>query len=435
MNYKEAIDYIHSTYRFGSKLGLENIQNLLEALGNPHKDLKVIHVAGTNGKGSTCAFIHSVLVAQGFKVGLYTSPYLETFNERIQINGKNIGDERLAELTDRVKTQVEILVKNGSAHPTEFEIVTAMAFCHFMEEAVDFLVLEVGMGGRLDATNVIENPLVSVITPLSLDHTQYLGKTLAEIAYEKGGIIKKNGLVVTATQPAEAEDVLVKIARDRGARLEIVKTYNYRIIRRSLKNYEFKSMALRFFKNMNIGLLGEHQIRNCILAVRVLELMISEYGLELEEDTLLKGLQDARWPGRLEVLMESPCLMIDGAHNLQGATILRNFMQYHFAPKKRRGSRLIGVLGILKDKDTAGIVEETVPIFDKLILTEPENERAMKVEDLMTLVQKHHECVDAVRDWRGAIGKALEEAGPEDIIMVFGSLYLVGQVRTFISRR
>lgn len=435
MDHREAIDYIHNTYRFGSKLGLENIRRLLDRLGNPHEGLQVLHVAGTNGKGSTCAFLSAVLAEAGYKVGLYTSPYLEVFNERIQINGTPIEDGKLAALTTRVKTEVDALVSEGHAHPTEFEIVTAIAFCHFQAEAVDFLVLEVGMGGRLDATNVVGSPLVSIITPLSMEHTEHLGNTLAAIAREKGGIIKAGGLVVSSTQPREAEEVLEAICRERGARLEKVKTYNYRIVRRSLESYEFKSMALRFFKNIRIGLVGEHQIRNCILATRALECLIAEGRLEIEEKDMLAGLEKTRWPGRLESMPGKPAVIIDGAHNLQGASILRNFMQYHLSGKKMRDRRLIGVAGILKDKDAGAMLAETAPLFDELIVTEPPNERALKAKALKAAAGAYCDSVEEIPDWRRAVEAALEKAGEEGVVMVFGSLYLAGSVRSVLKNR
>jgi len=219
MNYKEALDYIHGTYKFGSKLGLENIKYLLDLLGNPHRKLKIIHVAGTNGKGSTCSYIHSILKEAGYTVGLYTSPYLEEFTERIRINGEDIPKDKLANITAIVKEKIDIMVKEGKNHPTEFEVVTALAFYYYAEENVDFVVLEVGLGGRLDATNVVENPLVSVITPIGLDHTEYLGDTLDKIAYEKGGIIKERGFVVCYPQEEEVMEVFKNLCKERNSKL------------------------------------------------------------------------------------------------------------------------------------------------------------------------------------------------------------------------
>jgi len=435
LDYKEAIEYIHGTYRFGSKLGLENIRKLLFKLDNPQVGLKVIHVAGTNGKGSTCAFLNSVLYEAGYRVGLYTSPYLEVFNERIQINGNPIENERLAELTQRVKEKVDELISEGNAHPTEFEIVTAVAFCYFKEENVDLLILEVGMGGRLDATNAIDESLVSVIVPLALDHTQYLGDTIGEIATEKCGIIKENGFVVSATQSNEAENVIKDICREKNAKLEIVKSYNYQIVKRNLKAYEFKSTGLNGFGRIKIGLLGEHQIRNCILAVRVLGILVSEYGIAIDSEAIRRGLENARWPGRLELLSENPCVIIDGAHNRHGAVVLDNFLKYHFKSKRKRSGKMIGVIGVLGDKDTNGIVDETVSYFDKVIVTEPENKRAMQIDDLKALVEKKNDLVEGIKNAEEAVERALECAGPDDCVVIYGSLYLIGHARTLIARR
>jgi len=435
LDYKEALGYIHGSYRFGSKLGLENIRKLLDKLGNPQEGLDVIHVAGTNGKGSTCAFLSSVLSEEGYRVGLYTSPYLEMFNERIQISGKPIENKRFADLTNRVKKKVEELISEGNAHPTEFEIVTAVAFCYFKEENVDFLILEVGMGGRLDATNIIEKALVSVIVPIALDHTQHLGKTIGEIAREKAGIIKENGLVVSASQTTEAENVIKDICREKHAKLEIVKTYNYQIVKRSLKAYEFKSTGLNGFGKLRIGLLGEHQIRNCILAVRVLGILVSEHGIKLDSEAIRSGLEKAKWPGRLELLAENPCVIIDGAHNRHGAVVLDNFLKYHFKSKKKRVGKMIGVVGVLGDKDAKGIIDETVPFLDMVIATEPENKRAMQVDDLKALIEMKNDSVQVIKNAEEAVERALQFAEFEDCVIIYGSLYLIGHARTIITHR
>jgi len=435
LNYQEALDYIHGTHKFGSKLGLDNIRRLLEKLDNPQEGLKIIHIAGTNGKGSTCAFINAVLSEAGNKVGLYTSPYLEVFNERIQINNKPIEDHRLSELTGRVKEKVELLLSEGYAHPTEFEIVTAIAFCYFKEEAVDLLILEVGMGGRLDATNVIEKSLVSVIAPLALDHTQYLGETIDQIAMEKCGIIKEKGCVVSASQPVEAEKVIKEICKDRDAKLEIVKTCNYQIIRRSLTAYEFKSQVLNGLGTIKIGLLGEHQIRNGILALRVIDFLVSEYGFDISLKAIQKGMENAKWPGRLEVISQKPNIIIDGAHNKHGAKVLGEFLRYHFNSNGKKTGEMIGVIGVLGDKDASGIVEETVANFDRMIVTEPVNERAMDSAKLKALVEKTNDFVDESKNWEDAVEKAISLAKPEDSIVIYGSLYLIGGARSFILGR
>ncbi|MFS8541734.1 MAG: bifunctional folylpolyglutamate synthase/dihydrofolate synthase, partial [Tissierellales bacterium] len=263
MNYEEALSYINDQEKFGSNLRLDTIRKLLELLGNPHKDLKCIHIAGTNGKGSTSSYIATMLKEAGYKVGLFTSPYLERFNERIAINGEDIPNGRLAEITEKVKDKIEIMIQKEYEHPTTFEIVTAIGFVYFKEEKVDYVVLEVGLGGRLDATNVIDECLLSIITTIDYDHMDVLGNTLGEIAYEKAGIIKERGLVLSYPQKEEAIEVIEKVCEERKAELTICPMENVKIIELNeyggIFDYHYNNTA---FKNLEISLIGEHQVYN-----------------------------------------------------------------------------------------------------------------------------------------------------------------------------
>ena len=300
MNYNEALSYIHGTYKFGSKLGLENIKYLLELLGNPHMDLKVIHVAGTNGKGSTSTFINSMLIEEGYKVGLFTSPYLEEFTERIRINGNNMPKDDLAEVTELVKLKVEVMLANGRQHPTEFEIVTAIAMLYYKMKKVDYVVLEVGLGGRLDSTNVIENTLVSVITPIALDHTEYLGDTLDKIAYEKGGIIKKNSCVVAHPQEKEAMKVIENISAEKESTLTIAPVETIKI-----KKYDEFGITFDVniegveFNDYEIELLGKHQVNNATVALTTIMALKKYHKIDVSEKSIRNGLKKAKLKGSI----------------------------------------------------------------------------------------------------------------------------------------
>lgn len=373
MDYNEAIEYIHGTYKFGSKLGLENISVLLNLMGNPEKELKFIHVAGTNGKGSTSSFISNILLEEGYDVGLFTSPYLEVFNERIRINGANIPNGDLSEVVSLVKKKVDIMIKKGYSHPTEFEVVTAAAFEYYKNKKVDFVVLEVGMGGRLDSTNVIEDTLVSVITPIALDHTDYLGDTIEKVAFEKAGIIKTNSVVVIHPQKDSVIDVIAKKCEELNAKLVVAPVKNIEILDYDISGTSFKVLSNEY----KISLLGEHQANNATVALTVINALIENYDIKVSEESLKSGLTKTIWPGRLEIMGKNPIVVIDGAHNLHGAKGLANASEKLFSEKK-----VIGVIGILGDKDVDGILSEMLPICDEVIVTEPDNPRKMKAEEL-----------------------------------------------------
>ncbi len=426
MNYNEALSYIHGTYKFGSKLGLENIKYLLELLGNPHMDLKVIHVAGTNGKGSTSTFINSMLIEEGYKVGLFTSPYLEEFTERIRINGNNMPKDDLAEVTELVKLKVEVMLANGRQHPTEFEIVTAIAMLYYKMKKVDYVVLEVGLGGRLDSTNVIENTLVSVITPIALDHTEYLGDTLDKIAYEKGGIIKKNSCVVAHPQEKEAMKVIENISAEKESTLTIAPVETIKI-----KKYDEFGITFDVniegveFNDYEIELLGKHQVNNATVALTTIMALKKYHKIDVSEKSIRNGLKKAKWPGRLEVLKRNPTLLIDGAHNIHGARALKRSIQEIF-----NYDRLIAVIGVLGDKDVDGILSEIIPLCDTVIITKPNNPRAISLDKLKEKIEALDRDVLMHEDISEAVDKSLEIAEQGDLVLYCGSLYMIGDVRS-----
>jgi dihydrofolate synthase / folylpolyglutamate synthase len=289
MTYEQAMEYIHGTLKFGSKLGLHNITALLELMGDPHRKLRFIHVAGTNGKGSTVAYISSILIEAGYKVGIFTSPYLERFSERMKVNHAEIPEETLARIAGFVKSKVDILLSHGESHPTEFEIVTAIAFQYYYEQECDVVVLEVGLGGRYDSTNVIDTPLLAVITTISYDHMSILGDTLPKIAFEKAGIIKSQGDVLLYPQPQEVDKVFETVCMEKQSRLLRVDfdTLQIRIFDVDSQTFDYGA-----YKNLQIGLLGEHQVRNAVVALHVSEILRSK-GLSISENAVREGLRMA----------------------------------------------------------------------------------------------------------------------------------------------
>ncbi len=428
LNYQEALDFIHGTYKFGSKLGLENITYLLDLLGKPQEGLRIIHIAGTNGKGSTAAFLHGVLKAAGYRVGLYTSPYLQYFTERIQINGVDIPEERLALLTALVKEKIEIMVAEGRNHPTEFEVVTALAFLYYAEEKVDYLVLEVGLGGRLDATNVIKDPLLSVITPIGFDHMQYLGDTLEQIAFEKGGIIKENGYTVVYPQRDEVLKVFQELCSSRKNRLTISEALDLDVSYSGIDYQQFSVVIQgKNYKDIKIKLAGNHQIYNCCNALTAIEVLKSERGLAIEDEAIYKGLAETGWPGRMEVVKEKPLTIIDGAHNIHGAEALSGNIQALLG-----GYNITLVIGMLEDKDIEGFLKLIIPLVDRVVTTRPDNPRALGAEALKEKVLPFGKQVYAHDDINEAITKAEELTGEKEAILYAGSLYMIGAVRGVI---
>lgn len=427
MDYIEAINYINDKNKFGSRPGLDVIGKLLELMGNPHLDMKYIHVAGTNGKGSTSSYIASILKEAGYRVGLFTSPYLERFNERISINGKDIPDERLAEITERIKEKIEIMLDEGYEHPTTFEIVTAIAFVYFKEENLDYVVLEVGLGGRADSTNIIKDSLASVITTIDYDHTDVLGDTLDKIAYEKAGIIKENGLVISYPQKEEAYRVIREVAREKSALMVKCPMEKVEIIKLDenggVFNFNYNN---HIFKNLEIKLLGEFQIYNATLALVTILTLRDKGIVNVSDEEIRKGLKKAQWKGRLEVLRRNPTFIIDGAHNLQAAmTLAKNLNRFKY-------DRLILGIGILKDKDVEHIVSTLVPLAEKVVITEVNMARKMEAEALEKIINKYNGNTYVEKDIERAIDKAFQLAGKDDIIVFSGSLYLIGDVRRIL---
>lgn len=427
MTYEEALAFIHGTYRFGSKLGLENIRTLMELLGNPQDRLKFVHIAGTNGKGSTAAMICQMFIEAGYTTGLYTSPYLEKFNERIQINRTAIEDDALAEATEQVYDKIQVMLQRGLNHPTEFEVVTAMAFLYFEKMKCDVVILEVGMGGRLDATNVIKTPLVSIITPLDMDHTAYLGDTIEAIAFEKSGIIKPGVPVVAHPQVSSAEKIIKQICNERGCDLTIVDLARAEAVQSGFSGTDFTWDGAPY----HLQFIASYQVQNAAVALTCAEVINAQSSeLYLSSEAIREGLDRTLWSGRMEILRDAPILMVDGAHNLHGILGLREALKV-----LGKDRRIIGVMGVVADKDVSGMLEAILPTLDLVVVTEPDNPRAL---DAKLLAEKMETLevspIGIEKDIQKAVEKGLAVAEKEDIVLCFGSLYLVGRVRTLFRR-
>ena len=433
MNYQEALEWIHSTGRFGIKPGLGRMARMMGLLGNPHKKIRVIHIAGTNGKGSTAAFLSKILEEAGYRVGLYTSPYLEAFTNRMAINGEDIPEEKLVEIVNMIKP----LVEDISADPelgqmTEFEVVTSIALYYFAMEAPDFVVLEVGLGGRLDATNVIENPLVAVVTNIGLEHTEVLGDTIEKIAWEKAGIIKEGVQVVTAVPRLEALQVIQQKCLEQNAALfNLREKVNIEKKSSSLEGqtFHYSNFQGLQLKDLFISLLGEHQIVNSSTAVAVIEVLQGK-GYHISENAVRQGLKDARWAGRLEVMGKNPLMILDAAHNTDGVKSLKKALK-----EQVKYNKLVLVIGILGDKALDDMLKEIIPMADKIIITKPDSPRAAEPETVAQTAEKYTRYPIILEDSiPRAINIALSLAEPKDLLLISGSLYTISEARKAVKQ-
>jgi len=422
----EALQYIKDSLKFGSILGLDRIERLLERMDNPHRKLKYVHVAGTNGKGSTVAFISSILMAAGYRVGTYTSPSIERFNERIRVNGEDIENEALASIITDIKGHIDDMVSKGEENPTEFEITTALAFQYFLDKECDIVVLEVGLGGRLDSTNVIESPEICVITTIDFDHMEILGNTLPLIASEKAGIIKAGSDVILYPQSEEAEGVILSNADSLGARVRKADFDSIHILSSDIFSQTFNYKGL---SGLSIRLAGLHQTRNASVAIEA-ALLLSEKGWKIDEDAIRSGLDSARWPGRFELLCEEPIFIADGAHNSQGVAMLRKNLEQLFPDRK-----ITFIMGVLADKDYAEMVSEIAPIAQRFITVDVDNKRALPCEELAEMIEELEFEAIAAHDVHAGIRLAMLLAGSDGIICSFGSLYYVGRVREYFAHK
>ncbi len=402
--------------RFGIKLGLDTIRSILEGLGNPHEKYRTVHVAGTNGKGSIASYLARILLEAGYRVGLYTSPHLVKFNERIRVDGEPVSDEDVLNAFEAVKE-----VHPGDREPTFFEYTTAMAFHEFERKGVEWAVVETGMGGRLDATNVLV-PEVSIISNISLEHKGYLGNTLAEIAAEKGGIIKADTPVVTGAEQKAVVAVLENIAREKNAPL-YRKGEHFRVRKGAEKDCFSYSGIDSKWRDLKLNLQGDHQLENASLALAACEMLIRK-NAEIEIDHIREGLLKTSWPGRLETVSTNPVVILDGAHNLMAARNLAKYISANFPEKN-----VALVLGILDDKPYRSMLKTLLPVCGRAILTRPVINRALEPEKLYEYAKNYLDNIKVIPSVREAVAYAVETAAPEEAVCVAGSLYVVGEAR------
>ncbi|HEV2386721.1 MAG TPA: folylpolyglutamate synthase/dihydrofolate synthase family protein [Candidatus Acidoferrales bacterium] len=438
MTYREAVRYLLALgHELAAprqarvhKFDLENIRSLTQALGQPHRRYPSAHIAGTNGKGSTAAFLDSILRAAGLATGLYTSPHLERINERIRVGGQPVPDEEFARSFTRVRQLIERLLATGelAAHPTYFECLTAMAFEVFARRPVDFAVLEVGMGGRLDATNVIK-PEVAIITSIDFDHESYLGHSIEEIAAEKAGIIKPGIPVVSAAERAAARAVIVRRAEELAAPVvEADRAYRLEAVRSEGGSYRAVAVEVESGERIELApsLEGRYQLRNALAAAAAARLL-ARRGFPLTRAAIERGIAQTSWAARLERMGERPALYLDGSHNPAGARELVAFWSEQFP-----GRRLLLVYGAMRDKAVDEITGVLFPRADRVIFTAPHQPRAISAEALAAMSGHLARQFEVIAEPAAAVSRALDLAGPDDVVFVTGSLYLAGDLRPFL---
>lgn len=429
MNYKEAVEYIEEVQVYGSVLGLENIKALCEKLGNPQKDLKFIHIAGTNGKGSVLAFVSTVLKAAGYKVGRYISPTITEYRERIQINQRMISKKDLPVYMERIKEACDALVEEGKSHPTPFEMETALGFLYFKEKNCDFVVLETGLGGITDATNIIDNTVLAILTSISRDHMGFLGNSLEEIAKKKTGIIKDGCVAVTAGQTPEVTDIIKKACYEKKIPLLVGDSSLVKNVKRSMKKQSF---SYKEYKKIEISMLGTYQIENAIVALEAIE-ALKNAGYQINEKAVLEGMAETTWQGRFSIINNRPLIVIDGAHNEDGAKKLAQSIEAYFTNKK-----IIYIMGVLRDKEYEKIIKATYSFADSILtIKPPHNERALDAYELAKEVARYHSHVTALDSLEEAVELSLLMAGKDKdtVIIAYGSLSFLGELMKIVENK
>lgn len=425
-SYREAIEWLFAVRRFGSKLGLEYVGHLLGLISDPQDDFRSVHVTGTNGKGSTTKMVSSILSEAGFKVGMFTSPHLSTFTERIQVNGRHIPVADVLRLVNLIKPLCEEMEADpGLRHPTFFEIITAMAFKHFSEQGVDFAVLEVGMGGRLDATNVVKG-LVSIITNVSLEHTEILGDTVLEIAEKKAGIIKEGGVLVTATQDDEVYALFEEICADVGSKIfRVGRDIKFERLSADYEGQRFRLEGIRDkYEELSLPLIGEHQLLNASAAVGAVE-ALGFHGVDVPREAIERGLGKVKWPGRMEVVQRNPLVVLDGAKDVEAMKAVKETLLSEFSSE-----RLVAVVSISSDKKIPQMIRELSQAVDRYVVTtHGVMGRAADPSLIVGEAEKYGKPSEIVPDVKEAIGRAMELAGEDGMVIVVGSVFLVGEAR------
>jgi dihydrofolate synthase/folylpolyglutamate synthase len=418
--YNSCLKTMYALRRFGIILGLDTIKNILNALSNPQNDFNSIHIAGTNGKGSVASALSAILHESGYRVGLYTSPHLVRFNERICINNRQIANKDVVKSYQAVKR-----AHHGGRSPTFFEFATAMALYAFSRQSVEWAVIETGMGGRYDATNIIK-PAISVITNVSMEHRDYLGNTLAEITREKAGIIKQATPVVTAVKQKQVQSVVRKVAQEKSAPLFMLGK-DFKVRRNQSGHFSYYGLE-NSWHHLQTALLGHYQVQNAALALAASELLIKDKAA-ISYESIKQGLANNRWPGRLEIVCDNPLVILDGAHNLIAARNLGRFLSENLIKR-----RITLVIGILDDKPYESMLKSLLPQCSRAIITRAKTGRALAPQRLYTTAQKIIPDVSIVPDVAGAAKIAIEDSGPDDVICIAGSLYVVGEAKEAIDK-
>ena len=425
MNYKEALNWLDGFTQFGIKLGLERIKTLCEKLGSPQNNYKIIHVGGTNGKGSVCKYISSILTKSGYKTGVYTSPHLQRFTERIIVDGKEISEKNVVSLIQKIKPIIEDMEKNGDP-ATYFEIVTALAFQYFNDKKIDFAVVEVGLGGRFDATNIVK-PILSVITNVTLDHQSILGDKIEDIAFEKVGIIKNKTTVITGADD-HALNVIKKKAVETKSKLLIIDDSKWKRKYFDFNGQEFLIEGLSKNYNVKTQMLGKFQGRNISLSLACIDnLQIN--GVYIDEESIFKGIRETSFPGRMELRQRDPIILLDGAHNIKGMEVLTETLENDFTYDD-----LILVIGILSDKKIEEMLKIVIPLADKVITTKSSNKRASDPNDLKRIINKI-DCKKKVvvkNKISDAVNYVKVIAKKKDLVCITGSLFTVGEARDYL---
>ena len=420
MNATEAIEYIHSVCWKGATPGLERTQTLLAKMGNPEKKLKFVHIAGTNGKGSTAAMTASILRKAGYRTGLYTSPYIYRFHERMQVNGEQISDEDLAAVTEYVRP----FAQSMEVSPTEFELVCCIAFEYFARQNCDIVVLEVGMGGEFDATNVIDTPEVAVITNIGLDHTDYLGSTVEEIARTKAGIFKEGGNAVIYRGKPSVEAVFEQVCAQRNVNLKKADFDGLRLHTHGLEGQVFDCGAR---KELRLPLLGDHQLHNAAVVLGIADTLI-EKGWNITEQHIYEGIRDVTWPGRFDIVSRDPLFIIDGGHNPQCIEALIKNIQDYLQDRK-----VIALTGVLADKDYGDMYKPVMPLVERFVCITPDNPRKLEADQLAVYLQQAGAKAEACPSIRAGVLRAMELAGKDGVVLCFGSLYSIGAIHDALT--
>ena len=421
MTYEEALSYIHSICWKGSKLGLDRTRELLGKLNDPQKELKFIHIAGTNGKGSTAAMLSSILEEAGYRVGLYTSPFINRFNERMQVNHQPIPDEELAALTEYVRPYADAMADS----PTEFELITALAMVWFARQKCDIVVLEVGMGGELDSTNIIDVPEAAVIAAMGLDHVKELGPTMADIARAKAGIIKEGGRVVSYGGNPEADEVIAAVCRARNASLC---QPDFSAIVPGDFSLEGQTFSYKGWRGLRIPLVGAYQMNNAAVVLETVE-VLRQRGWSVSDEAVRKGLADTRWPARFEVLRRDPVFIVDGGHNPHGIRATAESLRRLFP-----GRKITFVTGVMADKDVEHILGLIVPLAEQFFTVRPDNPRAMDAGELAARIEAMGAKATACASVRDGVDRAIQAEGPHGVACALGSLYMSGEVRSCFGK-